>query len=131
MAKEYKAGLYLRLSREDEQKNNESNSITNQRMITTEFAEQWEIPVVKEYVDDGESGANFDRPGFKEMIADIKAGVINCVIVKDLSRFGRSLSEGGKYIQEFSRSGASGFAPLSTAWIPARGPMLLRTRPLH
>ena len=100
MAKEYKAGLYLRLSREDEQKNNESNSITNQRMITTEFAEQWEIPVVKEYVDDGESGANFDRPGFKEMIADIKAGVINCVIVKDLSRFGRSLSEGGKYIQE-------------------------------
>lgn len=100
MAKEYKAGIYLRLSREDEIKKNESNSITNQRLITTEYADQWEIPIVKEYVDDGESGANFDRPGFREMIADIKADVINTVIVKDLSRFGRSLSEGGKYIQE-------------------------------
>ena len=100
MAKECKAGIYLRLSREDEAKNNESNSITSQRMITTDYAERWKIPIIKEYVDDGKSGANFDRPGFKAMIADIKADVINCVIIKDLSRFGRNLNEGGKYIQE-------------------------------
>lgn len=101
----YDAGAYERLSREDEiaalGARNESNSISNQRDLIQKFVESHpEIEIVKEYADDGFSGVDFERPAFLQMIEDIKAGVINCVIVKDLSRFGRNYIEVGKYLEE-------------------------------
>lgn len=101
----YYAGAYKRLSREDEiaagSVKNESNSISNQRELIQKFAESHsEIEIVKEYADDGFSGVDFERPAFLQMIEDIKAGIINCVIVKDLSRFGRNYIEVGKYLEE-------------------------------
>ena len=101
----YYAGAYKRLSREDKltvlRARNESNSISNQREFIQKFAKSHpEIEIIKEYADDGFSGVDFNRPAFLQMIEDIKAGVINCVIVKDLSRFGRNYIEVGKYLEE-------------------------------
>ncbi|WP_237037660.1 recombinase family protein [Mediannikoviicoccus vaginalis] len=97
-AKENLAVMYLRLSKEDGEKT-ESNSISNQREIINSYARRNQIPIVKEYVDDGYSGANFDRPNFKEMIKAAYDRKFNTIIVKDLSRFGRDYIEAGKYIQ--------------------------------
>ena len=99
--RKYKCGRYLRLSKEDELKKDESSSIASQRMIIESFAKFQGLEVIKEYIDDGFSGGNFDRPGFKEMIKDIEDGVINCVITKDLSRLGRELYQTGRYIEEY------------------------------
>lgn len=101
----YCAGSYERISREDvlEAGNgkNESNSISNQRDLIRNFVKfHEEIEIVKEYADDGFSGVNFERPGFCRMMEDIRAGIINCVIVKDLSRFGRNYIEVGKYLEQ-------------------------------
>ena len=101
----YNAALYLRLSRDDDN-TGESNSIATQRMILRQYAERNGLSVVDEYVDDGYSGTNFDRPDFKRMISDIEDGRINCVLVKDLSRFGRNYLETGMYIEmRFPRLG--------------------------
>ena len=95
-----KVALYLRLSRDDGDKN-ESNSITNQRNILTSYVEQIpEFKIEDIYVDDGFSGTNFNRPDFMRMMDDIYEGKINCVIVKDLSRLGRNYSETSRYIDE-------------------------------
>ena len=92
--------LYLRLSRDDGDKN-ESNSITNQRSILTAYVKQIpEFKIEDIYVDDGFSGTNFNRPDFMRMMDDIYKGKINCVIVKDLSRLGRNYSETARYIDE-------------------------------
>ena len=99
--RKYKCGRYLRLSKEDELKKDESSSIASQRMIIESFAKFQGLEIIKEYTDDGFSGGNFDRPGFKEMIKDIEDGVINCVITKDLSRLGRELYQTGRYIEEY------------------------------
>lgn len=94
----YNTALYLRLSRDDEGAG-ESNSIATQRMMLRRYAEQNNLFVVDEYVDDGYSGTNFQRPDFQRMITDIEAGRINCVVVKDLSRFGRNYLEMGMYTE--------------------------------
>lgn len=105
------AAMYLRLSRDDGdagdvtakdgKRKSWSNSIGNQRELVKAFIhEQQDIELYDSYVDDGFSGSNFDRPEFKRMISDIEAGRVNCVIVKDLSRFGRDYIESGKYIQK-------------------------------
>ena len=96
--KENIAVMYLRLSKEDGEKV-ESNSISNQREIINSYVKRNQITMVKEYVDDGYSGANFDRPNFKEMIKDAYDKKFDTIIVKDLSRFGRDYIEAGKYIQ--------------------------------
>lgn len=98
LAKENLAVMYLRLSKEDGEKT-ESNSISNQREMINSYARKNQITMVKEYVDDGYSGANFDRPNFKEMIKAAYDRKFNTIIVKDLSRFGRDYIEAGKYIQ--------------------------------
>lgn len=115
--KHFLAAMYLRLSRDDSDIGNvtektghvksESNSICNQReMIRAYINEQHDMELYDSYVDDGFSGTNFDRPEFKRMLSDIEAGRVNCVIVKDLSRFGRDYIEAGKYIQKvFPRLG--------------------------
>jgi len=96
---------YLRLSRDDEDINGstkaESNSISSQReLIRSYVREQDDMELFDIYVDDGYSGANFDRPEFKRMMADVEAGCVNCVIVKDLSRLGRDYIEAGRLIQK-------------------------------
>lgn len=96
----YNTALYLRLSREDENAD-ESNSIATQRMILRRYAEQNGLFVVDEYIDDGWSGTNFNRPNFQRMINDIEDGKINCVVTKDLSRLGRDYIDAGKYIEKY------------------------------
>ena len=98
----YNVAVYLRLSRDDESDGGaESNSIRSQRdMIRSFIRKQDNMEIYDIYVDDGWSGANFDRPSFKRMMEDIKAGCVDCVIVKDLSRFGRDYIEAGRLIQK-------------------------------
>ena len=92
----YNADIYLRISKEDA----ESDSIGNQRALLLNFAESMpDIRIHKIRVDDGFSGIDFNRPAFRDMITDIAAGIVNCVIVKDFSRFGRNYIEAGRYIQ--------------------------------
>ncbi|MFF1115505.1 recombinase family protein [Streptococcus pyogenes] len=93
------ACMYLRLSREDGD-STESNSISNQRQIIKAYARDNDFKVVAEYVDDGFSGSNFDRPKFKKMIQDLEEKKFKTIIVKDLSRFGRDYIESGKYLQK-------------------------------
>ena len=96
----YNAALYIRLSREDGDKP-ESDSVVNQKRILENFVNsQPDIELSDCYIDDGYSGATFDRPAFLRMMADVYAGKVNCVIVKDSSRFGRNASESGRYIGE-------------------------------
>ena len=98
--KTWSAALYIRLSREDELKG-ESNSVTSQREILREYLRQHpEISEFDCYVDDGWTGTNFDRPNFSRMMSDIYSGNVNCVIVKDLSRFGRNYTKGGELITD-------------------------------
>jgi DNA invertase Pin-like site-specific DNA recombinase len=95
----YKAAKYIRLSYTDE-KTSESDSVGNQRRLIDDFLKNHpDIEAVSEKVDDGVSGIIFDRPAFKEMMADIESGKINCVIVKDLSRLGREYIETGRYLR--------------------------------
>lgn len=98
--KKYRTALYLRLSKEDGDKS-ESDSIANQRKMIEEYlsAHPDEFIVTDEYVDDGYSGSNFDRPGFRRLWDDIESGAVNCIVVKDLSRFGRNYIEVGRYLE--------------------------------
>ena len=88
MKQPYNTALYYRLSRDDENFG-DSVSIETQRTILQQFARDNQFHVVDEYIDDGWSGTNFDRPAFQRMMDDVDAGRINCIITKDLSRFGR------------------------------------------
>lgn len=96
----YNADLYLRLSKEDGDKE-ESDSITNQKELILDYLKSMEdIKIHEIRVDDGYSGVNFDRPAFQQMLEDIKTGKVDCVITKDLSRFGRNHIEVGKYLEK-------------------------------
>lgn len=100
----YKAAVYLRLSRDDEERGGarqESDSIGSQReMIRSYIRQQGNMEIYDVYVDDGYSGVNFNRPEFQRMMKDIRAGNVDCVIVKDLSRLGRDYIEAGRLIQK-------------------------------
>lgn len=96
----YHAALYLRLSRDDEDKT-ESDSIHNQRELLKSYIESHpDIKLYGEYSDDGYTGTNFDRPGFQKMMDLVQKNVIDCIIVKDLSRLGRNYIETGRYIDQ-------------------------------
>ena len=100
----YHAAIYVRLSKEDGDvagaSKAESNSISNQKELIRDFLKDKEdIVVVSERVDDGYSGSSFERPSFKLMLEDIKKGVVDCVVVKDLSRFGREYIDTGRSIE--------------------------------
>ena len=116
-SKYFYAAMYLRLSREDSDAGAvadsgspggagatfkaESNSIGSQRELIRSFIrEQEDMELFDCYADDNYSGSNFERPEFKRMISDIEAGRVNCVIVKDLSRFGRDYIETGRYLDQ-------------------------------
>ena len=96
----WSATLYLHLSRDDGDKE-ESGSITGQRELLRDYISQH--PELREYairIDDGFSGSTFERPGFQKMIEDVKAGRTDCIVVKDLSRFGRNYLDAGEYIEK-------------------------------
>ena len=95
--KNYIAGLYFRLSQEDERQG-ESASIEHQRTILRKYAEERGFEIYDEYIDDGISGTTFQRPEVQRLLDDAKTGIINTIIVKDLSRFGRNYIEVGQYI---------------------------------
>ena len=95
----YIAALYMRLSREDGE--NESASITTQRKMLTAFAKENNFIIYDEYIDDGYTGTNFDRPSFNRMINDIEENKINTVITKDLSRLGRDYITAGQYTEVY------------------------------
>ena len=94
----YRAGIYLRLSKDDEHEG-ESVSIGTQRAILTDYCEKHHFVVHKVYIDDGYSGMNFARPGFQELLADVEQGTVNMVITKDLSRLGRDYIMTGYYTE--------------------------------
>ena len=101
----YKAAIYVRLSKEDgdisSAEKAESNSIANQKELIRSFLkDKQDIEVVSERVDDGYSGVSFERPAFQLMLEDIKKGKVDCVVVKDLSRFGRNYIDSGRYIEK-------------------------------
>ena len=94
------AAIYLRLSSDDGDKA-ESDSIRNQRSLLQDFVSKHsELSLIEEYVDDGYSGANFERPAFQRMMEDVRNHKINCIIVKDLSRLGRNYIETGRYLEK-------------------------------
>lgn len=97
----FNVAIYIRLSREDGDKE-ESDSVGNQRKLLTEYvAKKEDFIVYDTYIDDGYSGTNFNRPSFQRMIADIEDGKVNCVVVKDLSRFGRDYIDTGRYLERY------------------------------
>ena len=100
---DYKVGIYIRLSKEDEEKEkySESESIQNQRVLLMQYIKENKLNFVSEYVDDGVSGTSFDRPGFNKMIEDIENEKINMVITKDLSRLGRDYVQTGLYTETY------------------------------
>lgn len=97
-----RTALYIRLSVEDNKKR--GHSIENQKLVLENFlAGRPEFVVCNTYVDNGATGTNFHRPGFQQMLSDIEAGLIDCVIVKDLSRLGRNSIDTGYYIEQYFR----------------------------
>ena len=95
----YRTALYLRLSREDGDKT-ESDSVANQRTLLEAYAaDHPELCIVDEFVDDGYSGSNFERPAFQRLFQELEQGTVNCILVKDLSRFGRNYIEVGRYLE--------------------------------
>lgn len=100
MARIYRVGLYLRLSRDDGKE--ESQSIQTQRGILLDYVKKQENwIVVDEYIDDGYSGTDFNRPGFKRLISDVEAGRLDIILTKDLSRLGRSYVDMGHYTEDY------------------------------
>ena len=99
----YKIGMYIRLSHNDNKDKEESESISNQRSIILNYLEKidFNYQIYNEYIDDGYSGTNFDRPAFKKLIKDIEECKINCVITKDYSRLGRDYIQTGEYLEKY------------------------------
>lgn len=95
----FNVAIYIRLSREDGDKE-ESDSVGNQRKLLTEYVSRHDDFILYDiYIDDGFTGTNFNRPAFQKMIADIEDKKVNCVVVKDLSRFGRDYIDTGRYLE--------------------------------
>lgn len=94
----YNSAIYLRLSRDDEL-HGDSSSIKTQRQMLRKYAADHNINIYDEYIDDGWSGTNFNRPDFQRMIADMENGRIGTIITKDLSRLGRDYLMTGQYIE--------------------------------
>ena len=97
--RQFSAAIYVRLSREETEGDRNHASFKNQKAFLLDFVETHpEITVYKVYEDNGYSGTNFDRPAFSDMMYDVSNEKVDCIIVKDLSRFGREHIETGKYL---------------------------------
>ena len=102
----WRLGEYIRLSKEDLKKGkDDSNSVKNQRDLLNDFYQKHieEFESVSEYVDDGHTGTDANRENFQRLLADVMSGKINCVVVKDLSRFARNYSDAGSLIDNLCR----------------------------
>ena len=119
--KQYKAGLYLRLSKDDENAG-ESTSIGTQRGILTDFCVQHGYEIIETYIDDGYSGLNFLRPGFARLLEDIESGRINMVITKDLSRLGRDYIMTGYYSEIYFQAKGVRYIALADNVDSLKGP---------
>ena len=97
----YNVGLYIRLSREDDDKTSESESITNQKSLLLQYVKENNLKVYDIYIDDGYSGTNFNRPDFNRLIKDIESNKVNMVITKDMSRLGRDYIGTGNLIEKY------------------------------
>lgn len=95
----YKAGLYARLSEETEENRERATVETQMELLRKFAAEREDMVIAREYADISCTGTNFERPGFEEMMRDMRDGVIDCIVVKDLSRLGRDYVEKGNYIE--------------------------------
>jgi len=102
--KDYIVGMYVRLSRDDERAG-ESLSIENQKAILSEYITEQGWTLHDIYVDDGISGTTFERAGVKRLLEDAKQGVINTILVKDMSRFGRNYIMVGQYLEVYFTNG--------------------------
>ena len=116
--------LYPRLSHEDELQG-ESNSISNQKRILETYAKQNGFSNLRWYTDDGYSGANFQRPGFQAMLADIEAGKVGTVIVKDMSRLGRNYLQVGMYTDLMFPSRTKPEQPIDPGYVRKRLQVIL------
>ena len=129
-----RAAIYIRLSVED--KHTRSVSVETQQLIIAQFLERNpEIGVYHTYIDNGATGTNFHRPCFQQMLSDIEAGCVNCVIVKDLSRLGRNTIDTGYYIETYFpqrnvRFISSGMNSASGIWIGLLRCCLIIWRPI-
>lgn len=102
-----RTAFYIRLSVEDNQ--GRGNSIDNQQLVLRDYiADRPEFLLTQTYIDNGLTGTNFNRPAFQRMLADIEAGAIECVMVKDLSRLGRNFIDTSYYIEQY-------FSPIISA----------------
>ena len=101
LEKAFKVGIYVRLSIEDIRDRKDSDSIHNQTSMLKQFVEERPyLQTYSIYTDNGEKGTNFDRPEFNRLMDDVKGGRVNCIVVKDLSRFGRDYLETGNYLEK-------------------------------
>lgn len=129
--KYYLTASYSRLSIQDGGRETESNSIVNQKALVQGYIKRHrEFRLIEEYVDDGYSGVHFDRPGFMKMMNDIGQGKIQCIIVKDLSRFGRNYTEVGRFLEEIFPALGVRFISLgenydSAAYVPGRDGLMI------
>ena len=97
----YTVGLYIRLSREDDDKVIMSESISNQKSLLLQYVRENNLSIYDIYIDDGYSGTNFDRPGFNRLLEDIELGRVNMVITKDMSRLGRDYIGTGNLVEKY------------------------------
>ena len=97
--KKYKVASYIRISRDESY--SKSDSIDNQIKLTDFYCKENKLEVIDKYIDNGYSGTSFDRPSFKKLLKDIDEGLINTVVVKDLSRLGRNYIMVGHYLQHY------------------------------
>lgn len=111
----YETAIYVRLSIENSGKNDDGDSIANQISFCKAYLEEHtELKLYDIYEDNGQKGTNFDRPEFKRMMDDIRSGKVKCVLVKDLSRFGRDYIEAGEYLEKIFPFMGLGLFPLRT-----------------
>jgi len=118
----YLVARYTRLSREDGDKLESDSIVNQQRMIEDYCACHSGLCIVDDYIDDGCTGTNFNRPGFQQMIQDIESGKINCVIVKDLSRFGRDYIDMGHYLERYFPARGVRFIAINDGVDSLKGP---------
>ena len=121
--------LYERLSRDDDQQG-DSNSIVNQKSYLTSYAADHGFTHCRHYTDDGFSGGNFERPGWKQLIADIDAGLVGVVIAKDLSRVGRDYIQTGFYTEVYFRRKGVRFIAIGNG-VDTVNPISSEFAPLH
>lgn len=107
----WNVGGYVRLSIMETRDRKDSQALSNQKDLLSGFiAQKPDLKLCGLYADNGETGTNFDRSEFQRLMADIQAGKINCIVVKDLSRFGRNAVETGNYLERVFPSWASGLS---------------------